>query len=245
MHSPPRARSQDFAGRLRTHVEGGLARGMERVWVGIEVPAFVDIAVGTQELFLLDETADGLLAVYRDPYGAGTCDTGGGRNCAYTIRMHARDGTTAWALDTGPLVSRTDQIEIQDVRYEGGTLYFNEACQSYSSGARGRCSSLVAVEPRAGRVLWRTPPLTSNNVFLVLPTYVVCGYGFTSEPDHLFVVRRTDGRVVHRTRLRSAHEALTLVEPTILEARIYPGQVVRFRLEGFEGARPRLVPIAQ
>lgn len=30
-HSPPRARTRDFAGRQRAHVEGGLARRLERI----------------------------------------------------------------------------------------------------------------------------------------------------------------------------------------------------------------------
>ena len=33
---------------------------------------------------------------------------------------------------------------LKNVRYDGGVLYFNEACQSYSKEAQGKCSSIVA-----------------------------------------------------------------------------------------------------
>lgn len=240
VHSPPDPRPAPFGARLRSDVDGALSASEVRTWVGIDVPIFVDLEIGGRELFILDHDADGFLAFYRSMIGTAEC-AGLGPNCAWTARHYGDDGVVKWTLDLTPLLSRTDQLEIQDVRLFGGVLYFNEACQSYSRAARGRCSSLVAVDPTEGRVLWRTPPLTSNNVFLVTDRYIVSGYGFTAEPDHLFVVRRADGRVVARANLPTGHEDIRFVDPTTLEVRIYPGEILRVRAEGFEGDHPRLV----
>ncbi len=62
----------------------------------------------------------------------------------------------------------------------------------------------MRVDPAARSVDWRTPPLTSNNVFILHGLWVIAGYGFTAEPDHLHVIDRETGRVLARRRLDSA-----------------------------------------
>jgi hypothetical protein len=42
--------------------------------------------------------------------------------------------------------------------------------------------------------------------FIVRDRVIVTGYGFTSEPDFLYLLDRRDGSVVQRVRLRSAPE---------------------------------------
>jgi len=95
------------------------------------------------------------------------------------------------------------------VHYDGGVVYFNEACQSYSREAGGKCSSVVAVDVASGRLLWRSAPLTSNGELLVVGDYVVAAYGFTAEADHglaLAAVRRRPASTGARSP--SAHDAL-------------------------------------
>jgi hypothetical protein len=101
--------------------------------------------------------------------------------------------------------------EIQDVRYRGGIIYFNEACQSYSKEVKGKCSSLVALDPAAGTVLWRSPYLSSNNLFIFKDDEtLVSGYGFTAEPDYLFLLSAKTGEVLSRTKLDTAHTYLEI-----------------------------------
>ena len=57
---------------------------------------------------------------------------------------------------------------------------------------------------------WRTPPLTSNNIFIFADPYVVAGYGFTAEADSLYLVEQRTGRIADRTGLDSAHEYLEI-----------------------------------
>lgn len=238
---PPARSSRGFLGRLRSHSDGALSRGSARVWVGPAVPMFVPLHQGTTELTLLDPVKDGFFAFYRDPYGSGSCDTGGALNCRFVAALFDRCGKQLWSQPLNNALSRSDQLEIQDARYDAGTLYFNEACQSYSRDAGGRCSSLVALDPATGKVKWRTAPLVSNNRILLTSELVVAGYGFTAEADSIALVRRSDGKVVHKQPLPSAHEDLALEGESTVVVTIYPGdKQLRFDLVG-QGDKARLV----
>lgn len=230
-------------GRLRMHSSAPLTViNNKRSWRGPPVPAYVPKRVGTKALLLLDEVDGGQLALYRDPYGAGSCQLGDASNCDYQVR-HYRDGALAWSLSLTHFLSRIDHLEVQDIRLSGGVLYFNEACQTYSNEAGGDCSSLVAVDPVAKRVLWRTPSLISNNRFFVHGCYVVAGYGFTSEPDAVHLVDRRTGKVVQKLPVASAPNAYKLVDRSRLEVELYSGTVRRFRFDNALASNGRLVPL--
>lgn len=242
VHAPPKEPSDPgFVGRLRAHTEGSLTKGSPRTWVGPQVPGFVALLEDTMELFLLDRVGDEFVAFYREPYGAGGCDTGTANNCRYMARLYGIDGEEQWSVMLHDLLSSSSQLEIQDMRYADGTLYFNEACQSYSSGAKGKCSALVAYDPVAKEVRWRTKHLVSNGRFLVQGDYVVTGYGFTSEKDFLYVVSRNDGSIMQKIPLPKSAETIEIADDGLLEVRIYPGTLKLFELRGWDTAKPKLV----
>ena len=241
--SPPLAPTRTLPSRLRAHVEGTLSRGSARVWVGRDVPPFVLVQGGTRELFLLDQAPDGFVALYRDPYGASSCSLGGEGNCSFGAALFECAGKTRWLFLLDPFLSRKDHLEVQDMRYADGVFYFNEACQSYSKEAQVKCSSLVAVDPLTRTLLWRTRPLVSNATFVVAGRYLITGYGFTAEPDALFIVRRSDGKITSTTPIPSAHDTLALAPSGILTVSTQSDTVLRFRAEGFDGERPRLVAL--
>ncbi len=230
-------------GRLRTHTEGGLSGPTGRVWVGPPVPDHVPTKLGSLELFIADDADGGILALYRDPYDVGSCTLGGAGNCAYEARFYDGRGRMAWTLRLNQIMSRPDQLEVQDIRLADGVLYFNEACQSYAADANGRCSSLVAVDPRAPRVLWRTPPLVSNGRFRLRGCYILAGYGFTAEPDRLHLVDRATGDVRQTIPVSSAPEVLTLEGRDQLVVQLYSGIARRYRLDGFETTTASIVPL--
>ena len=131
-------------------------------------------------------------------------------NRGYIAILWGADGTVAWELPLTPFLER-DDTEIQDVRFDGATVYFNEACQSYSSGSDGKCSSLVAVDAAKRAVKWRTPYLISNDIFILAsPKTIVAGYGFTNEKDYLHLVDAETGEVTSRTRILSGHDYLEI-----------------------------------
>jgi hypothetical protein len=228
---------------MRTHVEGSLTRGSARTWVGPDVPPFVLVEGGTRELTLLDQAPDGFVGLYRDPYGASSCSLSAPANCSFGAALFECSGKTRWLFLLDAFFSRKDHLEVQDMRYADGVLYFNEACQSYSKEAQGQCSSLVAVEPLTKTLLWRTKPLVSNATFLVANRYLITGYGFTAEPDALFIVRRSDGKIMGRTSIPIAHHTLSLGVTGILRVDAWSGPQLVFQTEGFDGDHPRLVAL--
>ena len=233
-------------GRLRSHIEGSLAGRSGRSWTGPDVPDHIPRQVGTLELFVLDDADGGLLALYREPYELGSCQLGDGTNCAYEVRFYDRAKRMAWALRLNDVLSRPDRLEVQDLRLASGVLYFNEACQGYASEAGGRCSSLVAVDPRGPRgprVLWRTPSLVSNGRFVVRGCYLIAGYGFTAEPDTVSVVDRATGKLVQRIGVSSAPQRYALVTPDRLQVELYSGITRRYRLEGFDGGPAAMISL--
>jgi hypothetical protein len=170
-------------------------------------PAYLWTELDGLRLFIADSTADGWMAFYRGPLAGGP----NGANVDYRAVLWRADGSRAWDIGLNRFLSRPDHLEIQDIRYAAGRLYFNEACQSYSREAQGRCSSLLRVDPVQGTVDWRTPPLTSSNVILVQGPYVVAGYGFTAEPDSVFLIDRALGRILDRQPVDSAPVYLEMV----------------------------------
>jgi hypothetical protein len=187
------------------------------------------------ELELLDPIAGGYLALYRSPNGTL------GPNDVYEARLFSCDGKTLASVPLNAHFSRRDQLEVQDIRYADGTLYFNEACQTYSREAGGRCSALVAVNPFTKRRQWRTVPLVSNSVIHIQGPYIIAGYGFTAEKDWIVVIRRADGRVMERQSLASSHFGLE-VRGGVLDVEI-GGKWSSFRMDGFDGVAPRLTPL--
>lgn len=238
--SVPGKKRFEFAGRLRSHIDGALSARSQRTWVGPPVPSFVPLASGTLELFLLDPTPNGYFALYRDPYDASSCKLSGSKNCDNEIAAFDCSGRTLFRIPLAPYLSKKDHLEVQDARLFADVVYFNEACQSYSREAGGKCSSLVAFDPFARKVLWRTPPLTSNNRLLVYDKYIVSGYGFTAEPDFLFVIRRSDGKIMQKESIPSAHEDL-IDGPGSIVAQMEQGRGLLFTREGFDGPSPKLV----
>lgn len=209
--------------------------------MGIEVPTFVVLAAGNRELFLMDETPDGLFALYREPYGGQTCQIGARTNCSYGVVMYTCDGTTRWKLLVDKYFSRPDQLEIQDIRYANGTLYFNEACQETSKVAGGKCSSLVALDPVKEEVLWRTGPLVSNGVIQIADRYVIASYGFLGESSSVSLVRRSDGKVMQKLSLPS-HPTIqvSLATSGVLTIPMGDGSSLEVKVEGLDGDTPSL-----
>ncbi|MGE0396971.1 MAG: hypothetical protein AB7T06_09655 [Kofleriaceae bacterium] len=230
-------------GRLRTHTQGVLSGANARQWAGIDVPEYIPMKRGTLELFVLDPVGDGdFMAFYREPYNVGSCTLGGKTNCAYQVDIYER-GELVATVPLGPLMSRPDGLEVQDLRYSRGVLYFNEACQSYSSEQGGQCSSLVAVDPHANKVLWRTPSLVSNGRFALRGCYIVAGYGFTSEPDNVFLVDRSSGKVTQTIRVSSAPQQYALRGKDRLDITLYSGLTRHYRLEWIETHSGRIVEL--
>jgi len=218
-----------------------MARPADHLWIGPDVPSFVPLEIGTSELDLLDPRAGGgWIATYRERLDLCGWPKG---NCAATVKLFDGYGKETDSVALKPLLSRPDQLEVQDVRVADDVLYFNEACQTYSREAGGKCSSLVAYDLTSKKVLWRTRSLTSNNELRVVGAYVVAAYGFAGEPASISVVRRKDGALMDRRALPGTNFEMT-TKGDVLSVEIYHAiGTANFRLKDFDGAAPKLVSL--
>jgi outer membrane protein assembly factor BamB len=88
---------------------------------------------------------------------------------------------------------------------QDGKLYVETAHQTYAKSSYGRNGYLQAIDPRRGKLLWRSPAQVANTYnFVLLNDTVVTGYGYTDEPDYLYAVDRATGKVKGRVLLPSA-----------------------------------------
>lgn len=99
--------------------------------------------------------------------------------------------------------SRTTQY-IEWAKIYDGTLYVSLVHSGYSS-EEPNSSYMVAIDPNTGYVLWRSEPLVANsNNFLLINDTIVCGYGFTAEPDFIYLLDRFTGQIMDKIPVNSA-----------------------------------------
>lgn len=93
---------------------------------------------------------------------------------------------------------------VEDVLY---VSYTHDGDDGYARSAQGMTGYVSAIDPAKGRVVWQSAPLVSNaRNFEVVEDYLITGYGFTAEPDFLYVLRRENGEAVSKIPLKSGPE---------------------------------------
>lgn len=93
---------------------------------------------------------------------------------------------------------------IHDVRSKDGILYVCCSHNTYASSAPHN-AYIMALDMNDGyNVLWKSAPLTCNaNVFAIVGDNIVCGYGFTNEPDYMYVLNRFNGERLDTVKLKT------------------------------------------
>lgn len=88
-----------------------------------------------------------------------------------------------------------------------GVLYvslIHKGDSGYAKAAAGMTGYMAAFDTRSRAPLWHSAPLVANaDNFVLIGDYIVSGYGFSAEPDFLFVLRRDTGAPVARVPIRS------------------------------------------
>ncbi len=84
------------------------------------------------------------------------------------------------------------------------TLYVAHSHSTYARSSNGLNAYITAIDTQTNRVLWRSQPLVSNAAnFEIVDDLIVSGYGFTNEPDFLYLLDKKTGAVVQRLRVKS------------------------------------------
>ena len=113
----------------------------------------------------------------------------------------------------------------------GGVVYVENAHLTYATASYGQNAYITAIDLKSRKAVWRSPALVGNALnFLVTPQYLITGYGFTNEPDFLYLLDRRTGRVVDRLLLPNGPETITR-SGNLIHVRTYD-HVVVVRLRG-------------
>lgn len=113
----------------------------------------------------------------------------------------------------------------------GGVLFVENTHSTYASSSYRQNAYITAIDLKTRKALWRSPALVANaQTFLVTPHYLISGYGFTNEPDYLYLLDRAAGKVVDRLLLPSGPYKITW-QGKLIHVRTYDHNVV-VRLRG-------------
>jgi hypothetical protein len=120
----------------------------------------------------------------------------GGRRLAYDFSSYQAapaSGAQAWPQD------------LLWARVVDDRLYVSHAHSTYAESTGGMNGYLTALSVADGALLWRSGPRVANaRTFEVVDDVIIAGYGFTAEPDYLYVLDRFTGRVIQEERIRTA-----------------------------------------
>ncbi len=101
-----------------------------------------------------------------------------------------------------------DDMVLQSLQWaamKGDLLYVSHFHRTYSDASRGMNGYVTAVDLKTQTVKWRSAPLVCNaNNFELIADAVVCGYGFTNEPDSLYVLDALSGGIAQSVTVKSA-----------------------------------------
>ncbi len=93
-------------------------------------------------------------------------------------------------------------------------LYVSIAHRTYSR-MNPNTAFIVALDLE-GNVLWRSKALVCNaQNFLIIDDTIICGYGFTDEPDFVYTLDRNTGAVIDKIPLRSGPDYFILSDGVI------------------------------
>ena len=84
--------------------------------------------------------------------------------------------------------------EVSNAHIIGDILYIHHGHNTYAYSSGGKNAYISAIDLKYGKVLWTSAPLTSNCNFIIVDNTIICGYGFSAEPDYLYLVDISTGQ---------------------------------------------------
>lgn len=113
------------------------------------------------------------------------------------------------------------QQEINWAVIKDDILFVSHSHSTYAISSNNMNAYLTAIDLSDMSILWRTDPLVSNACnFQVIDDVIICGYGFTDEPDFLYQIDASSGKIIDEVPLKSAPDYI-IKKDNILYVRTY------------------------
>lgn len=100
--------------------------------------------------------------------------------------------------------------EITDIRYDKRQIFWNFSCITNASRLDNLCNQLFCYDLNEKKLLWKSPYLTSRDVFTLDNQYIYSGYGFTDESDYIYLLDRQSGQILTQCPIESAPRYMEL-----------------------------------
>ncbi len=153
------------------------------------------------------------------PYDSEQCDiqvTDREKGESFTLHFGGFRYADDFAEADEPFVEQN----IQYAQIEDGILYFSIGHLTYAKFSPHN-AYVAAVDLAEKKLLWKSEPLVSNAYnFMIAGDVLLCGYGFTEEPDYLYQLDLASGKVIGETPLKTRADYLILKD-NILYVRTY------------------------
>lgn len=77
----------------------------------------------------------------------------------------------------------------------GDILYVSYGHNTYAKSSKGMNAYITAIDTKNNRAKWHSRPLVSGTNFIIQNNTIISGYGFTAEPDYLYLLSTNTGEV--------------------------------------------------
>lgn len=100
-------------------------------------------------------------------------------------------------------------------------LFVSHSHTTYAKSSNNMNAYITALDLSDMDILWRTDPLVSNAYnFQVIDDVILSGYGFTDEPDFLYQIDTSSGKIIDKVPLKSAADYI-IKKDNVLYVRTY------------------------
>lgn len=179
------------------------------------VPAWIPSSVEGLPLARAIDDGDHFVATYGELYSGGRLvlilDPRGSVVASYDFGTWARS-----PKDRKADAQFTEQ-GVNWARVREGVLFVCTGHGTYAKSSGGLTGYLSALDLHSGDLLWRSDPVVCNaRNFLYEDGYIIAGYGFTAEPDFMYVIDAKNGKTVQKLRIKSGPDFILRKGPQIL-----------------------------
>ena len=167
------------------------------------VPPKVAAEIDGHQLLRAIPADDYLSLVYADEQGEGR----------YLFLWSMKSRRYAYGFDFGSYMHASadseaeSQVVTQSIDWaivKESVVYVSHSHNAFASDSRGMNAYITAIDLNTRRLLWRSDPLVSNAAnFIVAGNSIISGYGYSAEPDYLYLLDRSNGRQIEKITLRT------------------------------------------